>query len=484
MNTIRNGHLPVIAVLFSLIFIPRADAHEPLPVVKIPGSPFWNTILRQANVGPQVTFSGNSIYPILNPGKDIFPNHSHELLCSSGTLFIHIRGTGLLYRAEETATGDSIVFIRQDKTRHFGYNLNAYSFTVGDRIYNLGGYGFWKWNGQLRSFNGKMREWEIVPLDREIVTSKDSPNSFCWNNGKKGQLFILQSFRENEAVRNEPFRTVDSVYQLDLNTGNWSTVGRQTEVLRKFLNQQTVLAEMDSGLLVNNRGVIQYFDMLENRVLTLRDVKVKAELQVALLDTYNWYVHGKLYYGDPRTGSIDSLALDKRMFADTGNTVFEAGHSDNMALWLLPPMILIAGLAYLSFMRRVEKHADQGNHEKEEGGSAVKPVVLSSPHLQQAVFDEVELSLLKCLVQNMQLKGSRTGTHEINRVLGVASKTMDMQKRKRSDVIRSVNRKYQLLHPDRASDLILKDKSELDGRLSEYYISQSELETVMSYIHG
>jgi hypothetical protein len=70
--------------------------------------------------------------------------------------------------------------------------------------------------------------------------------------------------------------------------------------------------------------------------------------------------------------------------------------------------------------------------------------------------------------------GKRTNVQEVNRILGVANKTLDMQKRKRSDVIRSVNRKFRLVHPDRSEELILKAKSEMDGRLTDYFVNDSE----------
>ena len=91
------------------------------------------------------------------------------------------------------------------------------------------------------------------------------------------------------------------------------------------------------------------------------------------------------------------------------------------------------------------------------------------------VFEEIEKALLKLLVDNITLKNSRTATEEINRVLGVASKSGDMQKRKRSDVIRSINAKYRMLRPEKDLELIDRVKSDLDARLYEYCITNSEL---------
>ena len=85
-------------------------------------------------------------------------------------------------------------------------------------------------------------------------------------------------------------------------------------------------------------------------------------------------------------------------------------------------------------------------------------------------------------MDNMVNRNSRTATDEVNRVLGMASKSGDMQKRKRSDVIRSINAKYRILMPEKDLDLIERVKSDLDARLYEYCITTSELSFLESFI--
>lgn len=89
--------------------------------------------------------------------------------------------------------------------------------------------------------------------------------------------------------------------------------------------------------------------------------------------------------------------------------------------------------------------------------------------------EEIEKALLRLLVDNFILYHNRTATEDVNRVLGVARKSGDMQKRKRSDVIRSINSKYRVLMPDKDVQLIDRVKSELDARLYEYHITETEL---------
>lgn len=74
----------------------------------------------------------------------------------------------------------------------------------------------------------------------------------------------------------------------------------------------------------------------------------------------------------------------------------------------------------------------------------------------------------------MTQRNSTTSTDEVNRILGVGNKSVDMQKRKRSDVIRAINEKYQLLYPEAQINLIERAKSDVDARLYEYTINSND----------
>jgi hypothetical protein len=110
--------------------------------------------------------------------------------------------------------------------------------------------------------------------------------------------------------------------------------------------------------------------------------------------------------------------------------------------------------------------------------------LLSSPYPGIEVFDAVEQSLLNLLIANGAQMGKRTGTDEVNRILGVSQKSLDMQKRKRSDVIRSINAKYKLIQPMTKMSLVDRVKSDLDARLYEYYLLQDEIEKIQTILNG
>jgi hypothetical protein len=449
------------------------QAGEPIPVLKIAQNGFFRTIGRSASGHPMVNIPIDEFHTILDLGSGVYPGNAQHMILSGGRLLVHVSATGLVYAADDLHAPDSIVFRRLDHTTHYGYNFSAYDFSFKDQLYNFGGYGFWRWNGQLRAFNSKMKEWAIIPLNREIPVASLSPDTFMWYDRRTDDLYTLQYIQANEAVRNEEFKMVDSVYVLDLETFSWKALGAHTEHLRNKTANRQKIVEIDSGILMLNQGVIEYFDLPGNRILTLDVAQAKAELLSKVSTKFTWYANGKIYYGLPRTGAIDSVTLTRDMFRDTGMTIYELRATGRNGFWLLIP-VLIAGGVFIYRKRGLRNLPAPSSMTMKppEDRPETEPLPVKTAALP--VFDEVELSLLRLLTENMRDKGKRTNVQEVNRILGVANKTLDMQKRKRSDVIRSVNRKFRLVHPDRSEELILKAKSEMDGRLTDYFVNDSE----------
>ena len=254
-------------------------------------------------------------------GVPMHTNHPFDLYKKRDGLYAHISATGILYRIMEAAGGDSVLFRRMDRTTHFGYNINALGFTLNDRLYNFGGYGYWRWNGQLRAYNEGMREWHIVPLERELPVTNGGPHSFMWMDAGGERLFVLRTLRGNEAVLNDPIRWADTTHYLRLNDLRWVSIGTapKIEVSNDILR---VLVSLDSGLLLQTNGGIEYWNFLRNRVRTLLNDSLRAELLTMLGNHYMWYDAGRFFIGDAHSGKLDSVALNDREFIDTARTVY------------------------------------------------------------------------------------------------------------------------------------------------------------------
>ena len=467
----------------------------PDSIVMQPNSPMFRKLLASPSVFQISTINRKGVGNI-DIGVPMHTNHPYDLLKKKDGLYVHIGATGIVYRVSETAGGDSVIFRRMDRTTHFGYNINAFGFTLGGRIYNLGGYGYWRWNGQLREYNDRMKEWHIIPLSRELCVVNSGSNSFVWLDSADSRVFVLRTMLGNEAVQNDPLRWGDTAYTLNMKDQSWVPLGLSPRI-DVSNDVELVLASLDSGLLLHARGGIEYWNFLSNKIRLILNDSIRAELLTQEGNQYMWYENGQLLIGDAQTGALDSMRMGPDDFFDSGRAVYIPFRRSigNMGAWI---GVLVLGASVFMWYRRKRRDSpvisgsvsDQKFESAErnaealsdEDGTSVEEIISSAPALNQDLFDAVEWSLLKLLHQHSMEPGRTTSTQEVNRILGVANKTLDMQKRKRSDVLRSINRKYQLVFPERTGELILKERSEQDGRQSEYRINPTEINLVSEFL--
>ena len=467
----------------------------PDSIVMQPNTPLLRRLLASPSVFQISTINRKGTGNI-DIGVPMHTNHPYDLLKKKDGLYAHIGATGIIYRIAEAAGGDSVIFRRMDRTTHFGYNINAFGFTLGGRIYNLGGYGYWRWNGQLREYNDRMKEWHIIPLSRELSVVNSGSNSFVWLDSVDNRVFVLRTMLGNEAVQNDPLRWGDTAYTLSMKDQRWVPLGLSPRI-DVSNDVELILASLDSGLLLHARGGIEYWNFLSNKIRLILNDSIRAELLTQVGNQYMWYENGHLLIGDAHSGDLDSMRMGPDDFFDSGRSVYIPFRRSigNMGAWI---GVLVLGASVFWWYRRkrrdspvisgsvsdqkVESAERNAEAWSDEDATSVEEIISIAPALNQDLFDAVEWSLLKLLHQHSLEPGRTTSTQEVNRILGVANKTLDMQKRKRSDVLRSINRKYQLVFPERTGELILKERSEQDGRQSEYRINPTEINLVSDFL--
>ncbi len=467
----------------------------PDSIVMQPISPMFRKLLASPSVFQISTINRKGIGNI-DIGVPMHTNHPYDLLKKKDGLYAHIGATGIIYKVSEAAGGDSVIFRRMDRTTHFGYNINAFGFTLGGRIYNLGGYGYWRWNGQLREYNDRMKEWHIIPLSRELPVVHGGTNSFTWLDSSHRRVFVLRTMLGNEAIQNDPIRWGDTSYVLDLKDMKWLPLGHSPRI--DVSNDiELVLSSLDSGLLLHTRGGIEYWNFLSNQVRLVLNDSIRAQLLTQPENQYVWYENGQLFIGDAQTGALDSMSMKGDDFYHSGRTVYVPFQRPISKTSVFAGVLVLGASAFIWYRRKHKKRhitvaGGNGLHQATnsvtpEEKTAIDSLTISegtecTPTLSQDLFDAVEWSLLSLLHQHSLEPGRTTSTQEVNRILGVANKTQDMQKRKRSDVLRSINRKYQLFTQENRGELILKDRSEHDGRQSEYRLNPSEISRISEYL--
>lgn len=99
---------------------------------------------------------------------------------------------------------------------------------------------------------------------------------------------------------------------------------------------------------------------------------------------------------------------------------------------------------------------------------------------QKRLFQGKELEIIN-LVHLKSEKGHGVDIDSINKIIGVANKNGEVQKKQRSEILISINRKWR--YANSTNDLLIKKRRvEQDKRSFEYYVDFENLDRVKQFI--
>jgi len=455
------------------------------PQYTIQNSQIYKRLLKSNFEGFRIVKNALYSYNYL-PVTNHFKSYEQELLLMNHRLYVFLNASGIIYESQENAQNqDSLYFKRIDSTEHTGYNIDCIPFTYENKLYNIGGYGFWRCNGQLRIFDYKMKEWNIIPLNQEIPVSKYVNQPLVWQNIPNNEITTLAYMEGNEAVitnNQSPTHRVDSVMSLNLKTKSWQLKGALNPELAKILYNTKFLANLDSGLLVDNVGKIQYWNLVSNKVYKLKNTSTNQLLLIGhLITNLTWKEGNQLIIGNLANQSIiDSVIINQKDFELTEQLIFLPPSQKTNYLIVFFIVLIIAVI--LVFRKLQSKFTKNKLSTLNTVLPTQTPSELNSSYPKPQLFSITEIDLLRLIIKNVREHKRVTNVDEVNRVLGVGNKSLDMQKRKRSDVIKNINTRYALATNRETVVLINRMKSEIDGRLYEFYIPEEELKNVTTYL--
>jgi len=497
--TFSRSFLAFLPLVFATIYLSAQDPSYTIP--------FYPTIKRLAvstSTNPIIESHNKPVVllPVTSPS---FKGIVQSFIIAKNRLYIYFTATGVLYESDSlNIKRNTLLFKRIDRTTLSHYNICCFPFAYKDNIYNIGGYGFWRYNGQLRKFVWESKEWDIIPLKSEVPLMEEEYAPNVWLNAEKGLLYNLSYTVGNQAVestninRNTNTYKVDSVMVLDLATKQWSNKGALHPELVKYFLQTNVIAYLDSGLLVNRNHSIEYWNLLNNKVYILNKNSNKIHFLHASIISGKvfWTEKNKLLYGNiEKNTPVDSILLQPEDFINTDISVY-IPISDNIKFnWKYAGYmagVSFLGIAWLLIRFQQKRGKKIINGIKDNSQPALEQTVLWNSHLnneipmsqsnQKALFTSVELNLIQLMLTNYKEKRQYTGLDELNKVLGISIKTGNMQKRTRSDVISAINNKYKIAQNNPELILIDRVKSDSDKRIFEYFIRETEVENIQKLI--
>lgn len=460
----------VATILLSLSLSISNGQFDVDSTITINSHPFFTDLVtRESKVYPVSIYSDfkgltfNS--PILGP-------LGFELLKLSGrNLYLHFLRSGKIYQFDTTITTEKeLTFKRIDVTVNYNYNIGSNLFTIGNDIYEIGGYGFWKANGILRKFNFKDREWDVILLNKEVFPQNiGRAGTVSWIDSAEQYFYVPFQRVTNDGItdQGDGKEFVYEAHRLNISKSTWEYLGKTNKEVFELLRNASNLFSSASGILLCYTSKVYFLDYSNNQVSLYENPSFAQTLSRLNNSFISYYHKDWIYWYNHNNSRYDSIYVSRSKFIPIATPIWEKD-------WSLPQLIglgfflvvLIGGLFWWWIRKRF--------FQKLQGGVEGLSSMPSHP------FNETELSLL-LLLAGKSKKGLTATISEINYVLGIKDKNPGMQKKVRSDVFNSVNEKFKLLHRGQGQ-LIQSIRSESDKRYFEYLVNSELLPELQKLI--
>ena len=454
----------LLIISLSLNCIAQDDYYE----LKSPNNLFKLLKLKRKDGKTTSIITPNNFIIPLNNTR--FCNNKQLLVITGNNAFITIDGTGIVYENTDSVIGR---FKRVDSTVYWGNNFSSISFAYNNQLYNLGGYGFWRSNGQLRQFSPFTKDWMIIPINREIPVDSKGDFPSLWHDEYNNKVFALESFIQNQSINNST-TIIDSVYQLDLKTKTWATLGKITNNNKDSRINLTTLTNTEFGLLLfhDKKIKMELWNVNTNEIMGLTK-EVENKFPISEMSNYiYWYDNSYIYTYNLQIDKLDSISFSSKNIIRTNTYIYERKGQINFNYKYIALIgLLITILITLFYWKRKTKIiAPKSN-----------TTTLNTATDTNSLFSEIEKGLLGLIINNINKQNRLTSIDEVNYTLGISNKSLNMQKRTRSDVISSINSKYQIYFKSELP-LILRQNSDLDQRVKEFYIETENINKIINLI--
>lgn len=432
-------------------------------VFTLKNSPFFTDLIRNKHlIQPLRSSEFNFIMPQFKHLK----TRRYQFFKNGQDFYIHFNGSGFLYKLENP-TDSVLTFKRIDDTENYNYNIEAFLFTHQKEIYNIGGYGFWRSSGTLRKYNQKDHEWDAEPIDQEIhlpyANQLGTFGQLSWFNSQTQNLYIPYQTIINSGVKSngEDDEIVKKVYRLSLATKTWKKLGKTHPDYFDLLQKTKWVLATDSGQLICFNHKVYQINFEENIIKENTDPSLAQSLERINNDHLAYFDNQTIYYLNGKTWQYDSVKVDTAKFEKANFKVWKKNNGF-ITFWIIL-VVLFSGAAGRKEIQKRRKKllVDAANKI---------PISLSV----KIKFNETEKQLLNLLLEKSKQNSTTTIT-EINYVLGIKDKNVGLQKKVRSDVMKSINEKFNFLQ-DGDTELVCNIRSQADKRFFEYYIDKENIE--------
>lgn len=411
-------------------------------------------------------------------------NSTISLLKNKKDIYIQPLGTGKLYQVKKEQEGNYHLE-RIDSTYFNGANFNAINFFMNDTLFQYGGDGYWHIRGYLSYFSNKTHEWELYNANRLVIAFEDNNNNLVYNiDRKKRNLFISNSFLQVDFPASLNVESIDSVYQFNTNSHEWTNLGQTNPLLKKIIETKgTLHYQMNQYSIIQNKLELIWVNFDKNIFGKFKD-RTKNEFKENWLSIYlnNTKYNSVQFFLGNTLYLVKINAENKLSYTsfEITNDAFDLSNQQpiyiptnkllqlislpiiDLSLYVIVGLITIAIVIYWSKRRKTKNVLNKEISH-----------ILNNHFFESLTV--IEKELIEVLYEH-HLRGSLISTKLINKIIGVQNKDVMTQNKNRSDYFLKINQKFKFA-THKELPLIIKTRDELDKRqfnygLQEVYISE------------
>ena len=367
--------------------------------------------------------------------KDLPPNNakSYFYLDKGKNIWFTVNGTGLVYQF----TPSSRTFVRLDHTFYRGYNFFAHQFVRNNKLYSLGGEGFWAFSKVLTYFNVDKKEWEVVRNENfgpEII------NFYGYHGlSEKEDLIFSGGTGGSHHVKDMKLKFDDRLFVYDFKTAIWKVLGH----INPVLPYQTTYTIFWDGKHFFHFCIDKLYliEPIDNTIYLFED-----ENQ-SFIGSGKYYKKGDTIYNYHDNG-INISKFSKNEMLKKAKYMGPFYTEDTpYTTFLIGFLLLISGGVMIYFYAKRKKKFTKSFN---------------------GIFENVELKLINSLI--VLGEDDYLTNNEMNDVLGISGKSQENQRKIKMNLINQINQKIDMKY--QVKDAICRISISEDKRLKAYYMKK------------
>ncbi len=400
---------------------------------------------------------------------------SNFLLFSKNDIYISIKGTGKVFRADTMQ-----IVKRIDKTEFGGATFGSADFIYKDTLFSIGGYGFWNITGAIRYFNSSTKEWDIFRSNVNLPFA-NGINAFSYFDSKNEKFHLIYNKYTPEYVHRPSEEINECYYQcLDLKTKKWMDEPLLINpAVAKSLSDLVFLQTTPQGIILNSKyfNSTLLFDFASGNAYSIIDSKYTEFLQIK-----NKVKNGLIFSSDSSLKLYDcekdTIYTYSFLHSDLTplNIAIHVNKESNKFNWkdvLIMCIGLTAFIFCILFIIYFKKYIQT---KKLERTDRIYTIESDKKTINDYInnLSEIEKQLLELLVRN-NWNNINTSVNQINKILGTEKKDVKIQNNIRGEVINQINNKF-TVYSSIQDNLIERQRVEFDKRYVEYFINDKLLQ--------